>query len=389
MTHTPLKRRLMRCCMALLAAFCLSQGQAQTATSTSSAKTAVQAKSTAKSSAKTSKTGKSAAKHRSGSKAKKSAKTKSGRKSATKSGPVAAKPIFDAKPITGPKFTAARASLKVVVNGEDIPYQRFFTTVLPGKPLNIKVEGSEQYVVSLDGKPIDGQNGVWVWQAPSQPGYHVAQIVEQLTHKTLTLNIFVLAALKGGSDSIAGFTIGRYPPPKDGKAQYNAPLGFIEVNATNQHLYISPHFQLGQFLCRQKHGLPQYITLVPDLLEKLEWLLEAVNKRGTRLDTFEIMSGFRTPFYNRMIRNVVHSRHIYGSAADIFIDVNPRDGVMDDLNKDGRFDKKDADVLYNLADAISEAHPHLAGGVGQYSGNGAHGPFVHVDVRGFEARWGK
>ncbi|HEY6527718.1 MAG TPA: hypothetical protein VIZ65_03420 [Cellvibrionaceae bacterium] len=311
------------------------------------------------------------------------------RRHASSTQPVASKALFNAVPITGPKFTAAKASIKVIVNGEDIPYQRFFTTVMPGQPLNISVESQENYLVNLDNTPLSGQSNRWVWRAPDKPGYHQAQIIEQLTQKTLTLHVFVLSALKNGSDNIAGFTIGRYPPPKDGKAQYNAPLGFIEVNATNQHLYLSPHFQLGQFICRQKDGLPQYIALVPDLLEKLEWLLEGVNQRGTRLDTFEVMSGFRTPFYNRLIRNVVHSRHIYGSAADIFIDVSPRDGIMDDLNHDGRYDKKDADVLYNLADAISEAHPHLAGGVGQYSGNGAHGPFVHVDVRGFDARWGK
>lgn len=383
-------RALISCSCALL---CLPPTLADAATKAPASQTA-KAKTAKPAASSSAKSGKSTAKtstkrSKTGTKRSKTGKKSSRSKHSASTPRVAAKPIFNAAPITGPKFTNARASLKVVVNGEDIPYQKFFTTVMPGQPLNISVEGQENYLVNLDGKPLSGQNHRWVWQAPAKPGYHQVQVIEQLTQKTLTLHVFVLAALKNGSDNIAGFTIGRYPPPKDGKAQYNAPLGFIEVNASNQHLYLSPHFQLGQFLCRQKDGLPQYIALMPDLLEKLEWLLEAVNQRGTRLDTFEIMSGFRTPFYNRLIRNVVHSRHIYGSAADIFIDVNPRDGVMDDLNRDGRFDKKDADVLYNLADAISEAHPHLAGGVGQYSGNGAHGPFVHVDVRGFDARWGK
>jgi hypothetical protein len=30
----------------------------------------------------------------------------------------------------------------------------------------------------------------------------------------------------------------------------------------------------------------------------------------------------------------------------------------------------------------------LVGGMGMYRPTGAHGAFVHVDVRGFEARWG-
>lgn len=392
MMITSIKRRILRCCT-ILACGCLllTSGTLLAAesvkkTNSSAAKTSAKPATIKKIETNKSKTIKgSSAKGKTTRKGKINSKSK--RSASSTAVPV--KPIFNAKPITGPKFTTARASLKVIVNGEDIPYQRFFTTILPGQPLNISVQGQENYQVTLDGKTLSGQNQTWVWQAPSTPGYHLAQVVELLTQKTLNLHVFVLSALKNGSDTIAGFTIGRYPPPKDGKAQYKAPLGFIEVNASNQHLYLSPHFQLGQFLCRQKDGLPQYIALVPDLLEKLEWLLEAVNQRGTRLDTFEVMSGFRTPFYNRLIRNVVHSRHIYGSAADIFIDVNPRDGVMDDLNHDGRYDKRDADVLYGLADAISEAHPHLAGGVGQYSGNSAHGPFVHVDVRGFDARWGK
>jgi hypothetical protein len=298
--------------------------------------------------------------------------------------------VFKAEPIKGPHFTAAKASMALTINGKDIPYQRFFFTTLPNEVLHFVLNNStEDYELTVDNTQIPGKDRNWHWQAPNTPGLHSVKLVEKLTQKTLNLSLFVLAPLKNGTDAIRGFTIGRYPPPKDGKKEYAAPLGFIEVTPSNQHLYISPHFQLGQFLCKQEGGFPHYVALQPDLLEKLELLLEAVNQRGVRLDTFEVMSGFRTPFYNRLIRNVVHSRHIYGSAADIFIDVNPRDGVMDDLNRDRRFDKKDANVLYDIADAISQAHPHLAGGVGQYAGNGAHGAFVHIDVRGSEARWGK
>ena len=28
------------------------------------------------------------------------------------------------------------------------------------------------------------------------------------------------------------------------------------------------------------------------------------------------------------------------------------------------------------------------GGAGVYTGNGAHGPFIHIDARGSHARWG-
>jgi len=45
-------------------------------------------------------------------------------------------------------------------------------------------------------------------------------------------------------------------------------------------------------------------------------------------------------------------------------------------------------VLADAADAVESAHPSLVGGVGIYPANSAHGPFVHIDVRGTRARWG-
>ena len=59
-----------------------------------------------------------------------------------------------------------------------------------------------------------------------------------------------------------------------------------------------------------------------------------------------------------------------------------------DLNGDGRIDARDAAVLAEAAERVEQAHPELVGGVGIYRGNGAHGPFVHIDTRGKRARWG-
>ena len=77
---------------------------------------------------------------------------------------------------------------------------------------------------------------------------------------------------------------------------------------------------------------------------------------------------------------------MYGDAADIFID-NDGDGRMDDLNHDGRINIKDARVILEAANRVEAAHPSLIGGVGVYSGNSAHGPFTHIDTRGYPARW--
>jgi uncharacterized protein YcbK (DUF882 family) len=66
------------------------------------------------------------------------------------------------------------------------------------------------------------------------------------------------------------------------------------------------------------------------MLIKLEALLEAANANGWEAKSFYVMSGFRTPYYNSSIGNdTSSSRHLYGGAADIWID-NDGDGQMDD-----------------------------------------------------------
>jgi len=123
---------------------------------------------------------------------------------------------------------------------------------------------------------------------------------------------------------------------------------------------------------------------------KLELILENINRGGYQCDTLHIMSGYRTPAYNKAIRNVEYSRHLWGGAADIFIDKNPGDGIMDDLNGDDRIDFHDAAVLYGIIDKMygKPWYEVFVGGLGKYKKTASHGPFVHVDVRGFRARWG-
>ena len=103
------------------------------------------------------------------------------------------------------------------------------------------------------------------------------------------------------------------------------------------------------------------------------------------------MSGYRTPYYNGLIGNAAYSRHLYGEAADIFVDHQPKDGMMDDLNRDGKLDWKDAKVLCRIIEGLcdTKSYEPFIGGLGAYEKTPYHGPFIHVDVRGCKARWGK
>jgi hypothetical protein len=103
------------------------------------------------------------------------------------------------------------------------------------------------------------------------------------------------------------------------------------------------------------------------------------------------MSGYRTPYYNRAIGNrTTYSRHLWGDAADIYIDEEPRDGRMDDLNEDGVIDAHDVDVIYQMIENTSEPRIQkiMLGGLARYRETSSHGPFIHVDARGSYVRWG-
>ena len=84
----------------------------------------------------------------------------------------------------------------------------------------------------------------------------------------------------------------------------------------------------------------------------------------------------------------VISDAVYGSEdVDHIIVKIDGDGQMDDLNHDGRVNIADAKVIQDAVNRVERAHPSLIGGCGIYSGTSAHGPFTHIDTRGYPARW--
>lgn len=290
------------------------------------------------------------------------------------------------------------APFAVEVNGRALHYSVNFEPVMPGRDVTFTIEKNlvPRVRIQVNGKPVPHFQGQFQWRAPTAAGIYKAQInLEPNTatpiRQSIDVNLMVMVpANRISNGHLNGYRIGQYPPPLKNLSTYKAPQGFIEVTAKNQDTRISPNFTLGQFLCKQAGGFPKYLVLQPALLNKLEEFLLEINAQGIITPTFVVMSGYRTPHYNHVIKNVPNSYHIYGGAADIYIDVSPQDGVMDDVNRDGKFDRKDAAFLYEWADSFETRHnrPDLTGGVGQYDSTSAHGPFIHIDVRGTPARWG-
>jgi hypothetical protein len=190
------------------------------------------------------------------------------------------------------------------------------------------------------------------------------------------------------------YRMGFWPAEKSAArtAAYENPQGFIEVTPANQDLRVSEHFRLRDFVTKDQFSVwPKYVVLREALIDKLELVIAELNVMGYPVRRFTVMSGFRHPFYNAQGVGVGgrarESRHQYGDASDVFPD-NDADSVMDDLDGDGRVTALDADLVILAVERVEIAHPELTGGVGRYHGRHAHGPFVHIDVRGTAARWG-
>ncbi len=258
-------------------------------------------------------------------------------------------------------------------------FDQWFETVMPGERLGLELPPGHTLT-------IDGERWTPDWRAPTDPQTLTAELSS--AGKTVaSVNVFVLEphANKDAKGWINGYRIGSYP--KD------PPEGFIKLSGPEDRQHaLSPHFKLGQFLCKQQPDhWPKYVLVSQNNILRLEALLASLNDdRTTDAQTFFVMSGFRTPFYNTAIGSARFSRHMYGDAADIYVDVKPRNGTMDDLNRDGKVNKADANFLYDYAQKLYTRRTDLPkGGIGAYRANAVRGPFVHVDGRGTKARWGR
>jgi hypothetical protein len=289
-------------------------------------------------------------------------------------------------------FDAGRSAFEVRFGDQRVPYRVMGVFALPAEvvPIDLDPDGAGSRIEAAAGTVtrIDDRHATWT--APTAAGVTPIRIVTPDGHEAVTLHAFVLvpyAEMKHGM--LRGYRVGGYPAPRPDQAE-ERPRGFIAITDETAPIQVSPHFRLEQFACKSGSGLPKYAVVQPRLLLRLEGLLDAANRTGIPIATFELLSGYRTPLYNREIGNETRfTRHQYGDAADIYVDENPRDGRMDDLNRDGRLDRADAIVLERLAAATEDTPEEggAQGGLAAYPSTGGHGAFVHVDTRGYRARW--
>ena len=127
--------------------------------------------------------------------------------------------------------------------------------------------------------------------------------------------------------------------------------------ARDGEAYLSPHFRVQEFRCKDGSD-PVFVDTA--LVELLEQLRAHFGKAVT------ITSGYRTPAHNAKAGGTRFSQHLYGRAADIRVQGASVEEVA----------------------ACAERLLHGCGGVGRYPAKaGRAAGWVHVDTRAEKARW--
>lgn len=219
------------------------------------------------------------------------------------------------------------------------------------------------------------------------PGVRTLSLPQNVNFSFVTLKPWV----EKNGNYVNTYHVGRWPGERRNMPDnYDNPAGFIEVTPENLDLRLSTHFTLRSFLTHDQEKVwPKYVVMREELLDKLELVLSVLESQNIPTRNVVVLSGFRTPQYNRRASfegAAYASRHQYGDAADLIIDAD-HDGRMDDLNRDGTVNFRDTDVINRAVEKVEQQYPELVGGLGLYRAMGPSGPFAHIDVRGTRARW--
>ena len=294
----------------------------------------------------------------------------------------------------GPMVSVTRKMASAIIDPA-APKTSYMNEALLGTLANLKGEsGALKFATATPGDHVSEEVPNVI--TPANPG--VYKLKSQIAVAGSGMDDFNIVSLvplaRKQSGKIGLYYLGSWPFEKGGTPKtpaYAAPSGFIEVTQQNQNTNVSEHFRLRDFLTKDQHNVwPKYLLLDPKVIDKLELTIQELEKSGIKVEHMQVMSGFRTPRYNEGGGNTsgraALSRHMYGDAADVFVD-NDRNGNSDDINRDGRVDTKDADVVAQAAERVERRYPSLVGGIGVYKACCGHGPFTHVDVRGNRARW--
>ncbi|HEX6909688.1 MAG TPA: hypothetical protein VF142_04825 [Longimicrobium sp.] len=249
-------------------------------------------------------------------------------------------------------------------------------------------------------RPTDGAGGTGAAEVPAGQAPHGGGIwnlvlrMRDAVRPASDVSVITLVPLSEKRNGrIGSYRIGNWPYERGGapKPVYRPPAGLIRVTPQNKEMWLSEHIQLKDFITKgQENVWPKYVAVQPRILDKIELVIQELELMGHPVKNIFAVSGFRTPAYNAGGGNTsgrgTLSRHMYGDAMDIAVD-NDNNSIMDDLNGDGRINLSDARVIGQAVDRVEKKYPQLVGGMHYYPPTGGHQGMVHIDTRGFRARW--
>lgn len=115
---------------------------------------------------------------------------------------------------------------------------------------------------------------------------------------------------------------------------------------------------------------PQYWLVDKKMLHMILDLILELDKMGYNKYGFAVNCGHRHPRHNMAAKGSGQSQHMFGKAADLEIK---------DINNDGKVTDEDKQIVLEILEDIVGNK----GGLGLYPGTMS----VHLDCRGFKARW--
>jgi len=273
----------------------------------------------------------------------------------------------------------------ISVDGMRLPEDRLALVVMPGDSITLSSQtDGPLWWNAGSGTPSSAHSETFGWRAPRAHGIFFIEVGNDSIVEKYTI-IVPVESCRWRTTSLNSFEIGSYG---NGNDRTRDPDFFIELTASTYSARITTHLTIGQFLCHLEGSYPQYMAFDLRLADKLEVVLEEVRKVYPQASDIHNISGFRTPAYNAEIGNDTReSLHLYGMAADIWIESWPPNDLMDDIDRNKRVDVYDGEYLVALVRVLEAGGSVVTGGASAYRWNSSHGPFVHLDIRGSAANW--
>ncbi len=261
-------------------------------------------------------------------------------------------PVVESRPGAVARTVVVPSKTELLkIDGESIRLEsipafttRLFVPVVPGpiNALSIANEPILRVVAAPAGFSLAVDSDRLVVRAEKRDAWGYATV--ETAERVLVLTLVAMTPATSVRDGVLdGYNIGKYRSERLKRLEsYAPPRGFIRLTPENAGVRVSDRYTLRDFQCKLDGG-SKFLVLRPEALIKLELMQHKLAERtSVAFDRFTIMSGYRTPYYNSRIGNETdYSRHLYGDAMDIYVD-NNGNAAMDDINRDGRVNDRDA-----------------------------------------------